>query len=377
MKKRVAIVTNIIPAYRKGFYDNVFAEKQNDYDITVFCQKDFPGNTIKSIHSRYAEHVHEIEYTGIFKGKLIWQWLPIIKLFRNYSVFIVDGNPRHLSQALLSTIFRLLGKKVVIWSVAHSWRDHSFSKKIRLLWWKLFDNFLMYTENDVVELNASGFKHKNIISINNGLNQREIVEVCKQWNAQKIEEWKKGNGIAGKKTILSCGRLLEGKYEVMVPALAELVKADSDIVWCVVGNGPAKGKLEKMVKEAGLEQNVKFVGALYEQTELAPWFLSALIFAHPTAIGLSILHAFGYGLPVVTHDNAKRHGSEFSVFENNITGKSYNYESTDDLVKVTLELLTDNKLLQTMKENVASIANEKYNAEIMKDRFFTILKSLA
>lgn len=377
MKKRVAIVTNIIPAYRQGFYDNVFAEKQSEYEITVFCQKDFPGNTIKSIHARYAEHVHEIEYTGFFKGGLIWQWLPMIKLFRKYSIFIVDGNPRHLSQAIMSTVFRLLGKKVVIWSVAHSWRDHSFSKKVRLLWWKMFDNFLMYTENDIKELNALGFKHKNKISINNGLNQKEILDVCAQWNAQKIEDWKKTNGIADKKIILSCGRLLEGKYEVMVPALKELVKADPSIVWCVVGDGPARSKLEKLIEEQELGHNAKFVGALYQQTELAPWFLSAQLFAHPTAIGLSILHAFGYGLPVVTHDNAKRHGSEFSVFENNITGKSYAYESNEDLVKVVLETLADEKKLKEMKENVALIANEKYNSEIMKDRFFTILKSLA
>ena len=40
------------------------------------------------------------------------------------------------------------------------------------------------------------------------------------------------------------------------------------------------------------------LGSIYDEIELAPWFLTADAFVYPENIGLSILHAFGYGLPV-------------------------------------------------------------------------------
>jgi glycosyltransferase involved in cell wall biosynthesis len=102
---------------------------------------------------------------------------------------------------------------------------------------------------------------------------------------------------------------------------------------------------------------------------LAPWFLSSSFFVYPTAIGLSLMHAYGYGLPVITHDNIHAHGPEFSVFENHKTGILYKQNDSQDLLNKISLLLDNIQLKDEIKKNVLSIVNEKYNTKIMSDNF--------
>lgn len=107
---KVAVLTNIIPTYRKDFYDRVF--NNESHDVTVFCQRDVPGSNLKSISELYGNKVHFVDYWAPFKNdSLVFHFLPIFTLWKNYDVLVVDGNVRHVSQALLSTLFRLFGKK--------------------------------------------------------------------------------------------------------------------------------------------------------------------------------------------------------------------------------------------------------------------------
>jgi len=59
------------------------------------------------------------------------------------------------------------------------------------------------------------------------------------------------------------------------------------------------------------------------ESDLAPWFLSSELFIHPGAIGLSLLHSFGYGLTVITHDNKMLHNPEYAIFEPELTGRNF------------------------------------------------------
>ena len=62
--------------------------------------------------------------------------------------------------------------------------------------------------------------------------------------------------------------------------------------------------------------SIRWLGALYEQEVMAPWFLSAKVFVYPGYIGLSIMHAMGYGLPVITHDNMDNQSPEVAALRN-------------------------------------------------------------
>lgn len=373
---RIAIITNIIPTYREHFYDIIF--NNDDYDIEVFCQSNIAGTNIKSSHEKYKNKIHILKSYSPFKNeRLVWQFLPAVKLFKDFDILVVDGNLRHLSQAILSTIFKLLGKKIIVWSNVYTFGGNKEKQKIRLAWWKMFDNFLMYTEKDSAILKEIGFKNKNIISINNGLNQNTIDELSQKWDHKLLLDFKIKNQIASDNIIISSGRFNEVNNHIIALKAIEIVKQSfPDILWIVIGDGSEKEKLEKEVKSSVLADNVRFLGEVYDEEKKSPWFLISKAFLHPGPIGLSIFNAYGYSLPVITHDNQTNHGPEFFLFEENETGFLFIENDEDDLTRKIIFALKNIETLEYMKKNTYNIARNKNNTDIMSKQFLKMISSI-
>jgi glycosyltransferase involved in cell wall biosynthesis len=77
---------------------------------------------------------------------------------------------------------------------------------------------------------------------------------------------------------------------------------------------------------------------------LAPWMLSASIFAYATNIGLSIMHAFGYGLPLVSSDDLRAQGPEVEALRAGENCLLYRALDANDFAAKCQKLLTDHKL---------------------------------
>ena len=82
-------------------------------------------------------------------------------------------------------------------------------------------------------------------------------------------------------------------------------------------------------------------GAIYDDMDLAPYLMSAAVFAFPRAMGLSAMHAFGYGLPVVTCDDAATHGPEFEALRDGENARLYRPGDAADFARCMLECLDD------------------------------------
>lgn len=372
---RIAILTNIIPTYREDFYDRIFSQKESH--IHVFCQANLPGNNIKSIHRKYNNKITLIPYFAPFKNeKLILQWYPWFHIFRNYDIIVVDGNLRHLFLAIFSTICKFFGKKVIIWSNVYSAGGNSFLQRMRIFWWKYFTYFLMYTEKDKEILLQKHFKNKIIVSINNGLNQNLIEEAKMKWNNKELEKFKKENNIFSNNIIISSGRVNAVHQHIVALKALELVKSEiSDVLWVVIGSGNELQNLKDKSKELNLEDNIVFLGEVYDETIKAPWFLISKILIHPGYIGLSIFNSFGYGLPVITHNNINNHSPEFYLFQENKTGYLFLEGNHYDLSeKIKFALKSNNS--DEMKRYVLNIVKSKHNTEKMAVNFFTLIKNI-
>lgn len=370
---KVAIILDIMPSYREGFYDILF--EREDMEVTVYAQTKIPGMNLKTIHNRYPTHVKLVKFISAKREIIAWQFLPFYKLFTEYDVVVVHGNPRQISHFLLATFLRLFGKKVVLWAMAHSFRGFSPTENLRLFWYRIFKFIFVYTDAEVEFLRKNGFNKQYIVGMNNGLNQRKIDAAILEWNADRLEKWRKMNGLEDKVLLLSCARLdTKNKFELIIHALPTMVAKYPNLIWCVIGSGVEEKNLQTLVKEKGFVSHVRFVGEIYDETDLAPWFLSSELFIHPAAIGLSLMHAFGYGLPVVTHGNARLHNPEYAAFEPNLTGCNFHEGDIKDLSKTIINLLYDSDARIRMKGYVYKVAKEKYNVDIMVERFVQIVQ---
>jgi glycosyltransferase involved in cell wall biosynthesis len=376
MKLKIAIVKSVIPGYRQGFYDGIFADE--DFRVTVFCQERIPGFNLKYIHARYPDNVHLVKYWTANREKISWQFIPWIRIFRDFDVVFVEGNPRNITHLLLSTLLRITGKKVVLWTMAHSFDANPVTENIRLFWSRMFKFLFVYNDAEVTFLRNKGFRKQVIVGMNNGLNQRKIEAAIAQWPPEVLQQWVTSQCLNGRRILLSCSRLdPKNKYYQLVEALPAIVEQYPDILWCIIGKGMDEANIRELVDKKGLSGHTLFVGELYDEEKLAPWFLSAEMLVHPAGIGLTILHAFGYGLPVITHGRAEFHGPEYAAFAEGATG--YNFEQNDvaDLSSKVVKLLGEDAKRNEMKNTTLELARNVYNVDIMVKRFAEISKMAA
>jgi glycosyltransferase involved in cell wall biosynthesis len=367
-KLKIGITTNIITTYRKGFYDRLFSKP--DIDVTVYCQDHMPGMNLLSIHKQYPSNVKIIKFISAKKEKIVWQFLPWTEIITKYDVVFVSGNPRVLSDVVLGTLLRLMGKRVVLWTMAHSYRGNKLTESIRLLWSRIFQNIFVYTDKEVEYLKEKGFRNHYILGMNNGLDQKNIDSIVSKWTKEKITKWMELHDYQNKKIIISCARLeTKNNFGLVIEALPKIVQKIPNLLWFLIGGGDEEENLKKLASKLRVEKHIVFLGAIYEEEKLAPYFLSSLLFIHPAAIGLSLLHAFGYGIPVIVHDQIDLHGPEYAAFQNHITGKNFKFNDPDDLANVIITLLNNPNEINQMKRNVQKIAREQYNVDIMVDRF--------
>lgn len=102
--------------------------------------------------------------------------------------------------------------------------------------------------------------------------------------------------------ILAAGRLIPQKhFDTLIKAFAALPDKKSTLT--ILGRGPARDDLEKLVDELGLKKRVSLPGFMPNPTS---YFKKANCFAMPSdkeSFSLVIIEAFSFGLPVVATNN--------------------------------------------------------------------------
>ena len=364
---KIAIVTNVIPSYREEFYETLV--KEYETDLTIYCQTSIPGMSLLPVHDRFRQNVHLVKHLTARNEKVGWQFLPLNRLFSNEIIFIY-GNPRVISNVIYSLLLRILNRKVVIWGQVHTAGSNHYLRKLRLLWWRCFRFLFVYTDHEKDWLIRNGFCHHLIQGMNNGLDQKKIDLARRKWDKQRLQKWQKKQKIGHIPLLLSCARLIpKNRFEECVALLRRMKDCGLNAVWALIGDGPERHYLDKLSSSLEVDNRILWLGAIYSEDELAPWFLSADVFIHPSAIGLSLLHAMGYGLPVVTNNDTRSHMPEFASFVEGKTGLSYEPGDIQDFYSKTVNLLADRDKRNSMSNAAENIVRSSYNIDVMVNRF--------
>ncbi len=111
------------------------------------------------------------------------------------------------------------------------------------------------------------------------------------------------NNRNGKRTLICVGRLCPAKGQhILIESCAALGRKGMDFKLVLVGDGPDRKSLEKLVIKLGIEQFVTFTGAL-GQEEVQKRYKEADIFVLPSfaeGIPVVLMEAMAMGLPVVS-----------------------------------------------------------------------------
>jgi glycosyltransferase involved in cell wall biosynthesis len=132
-----------------------------------------------------------------------------------------------------------------------------------------------------------------------------------------------------------------------------------------------------MSDKLGIADRVHWHGALFDEMKISKIMLSSHAFIYTGSVGLSLIHGFNYGLPAIVHSNEKYHMPEFSAFEDNVNGMSFEKNKLEDLSLIINKIYAlDNESYLSMSNNAIKTVKNSYNTEDMLLRFSNMIEDM-
>ncbi|MDP3764364.1 MAG: glycosyltransferase family 4 protein [bacterium] len=175
------------------------------------------------------------------------------------------------------------------------------------------------------------------------------------------------------KIIITTSRLVyKNGVDILIRACAQLPITNYQLL--IVGDGPDRSNLEKLTKDLGIVDQVKFVG--HVDPDLIPKYLyQADLFVRPSrseGLGNSFLEAMAAGLPVIGTEV----GGIPDFLINNVNGLFCQVDDPDDLSKKITTILNDAELSHELSENGRKTVEENYSWENISVRMKQIMEKM-
>jgi len=389
---KVLIQQPVLPRYRASFFRRLGEMK--DLDLTVLYSPSIPGfpGSVDDAADEFGKQ--PVECRTVLGNRFFRQDVDSVKNhMADFNVVILNSNPRFLSNFSLCRFARRQQCSLVSWNHAVSSTSGKLSSFLRL--WHTrgqFSHHLVYTDCEVDKLVSRGFDESRITPLNNTIDTTEVTDAILKYCPELAPDDPvaaimhlrenlpestcsvlKQRGLEPGNFFLFCSRLTpKARLEQLFEACSRLT---SKIKVAIVGDGESMCDLGEKCRSLGVEDRIVFVGKIEEQEKLAPYFLGAKAMVYPGPIGLSLNHAFAFGLPVVTHSDASDHGPEFFFLRRDQNGFVFLQNDIDDLARVLEELTT--KDLNSTSRNSLETVYTKYTFEGMVSRFASTMRLVA
>jgi glycosyltransferase involved in cell wall biosynthesis len=319
-------------------------------------------------------------FKGIVKfipliAPLYWQKGSVQLIFKScYTNYIIDGEAYNLSNWFILLLGKLLGKKVYTWQ--HGWygRESFLKKIIKKLQAKLAYHIFLYGDYARGIMLKENIPARKMSCIYNSLDYDAQLPIRQKLdfknNHKNIYLSHFGNTNP---TLIFLGRLTKRKQ---LDLLIEVVNKLNNEKKCpvnliLVGKGETEEKLKTLAKKHNLTDKIWFYGECYDEETNARLLYDADICVSPGDVGLTAIHSFMFGCPVITHQQFQNQVPEFEIIEPDISGKFFEKNSLSDMAKKIQEFLdyaTHNRenIKQACYHRVDEYYNPNYQIELLE-----------
>jgi len=301
---------------------------------------------------------------------LVWdpsQWAEATKRRADVVVFTWNRNYLSLIPSILRA--RMSGVGVVLWGHGRSIGQTTLRRRLRSWVARLADTVVCYGTRGASENIEQGVQRDVIFVAPNSLDERPAIQQANSLLAgrARLAEFQRRMGIDGSRLILFVSRLQRGnRLDLLCDALPLVAAAIPNVRVVIIGAGDEeRERLQRLSIARGVASRVRFIGPIYGESDLAPWFLSADVMCYPENVGLSALHAFAYGLPIVCCDDLDRHNPEAEAVVDGVSGRLFKQGSALDLARVLREVLEDESERRRLCRGARQMIDDRYNVANM------------
>lgn len=375
---RLAFVTNIVPPYRRSFYeklDRVFGENWvliRGVSEHEDGRPDFKGalGVPERIVSNRAWRVGP--YT------IRWQ-AGAIKAVRQFApdILVALGIPGNLTTWLICVWARLRGVRVVVW--ACGWdpqlpgsRASRFKAVFARVFFELADRCLLYSTKGLEHIQSLGVPASRLHVCYNGI-ELDALRMEEETVRRRADSLRHEQGIGAGRVLLYVGGMLaEKRVDLLLKAFSLVSKECPDRHLWLVGDGPTRSSMEQLARDLGL-RNVRFFGRVIEGVD--QFFAAADAFVLPGIGGLAINQAMFWGVPCIV---SQADGTEDDLVVNNVTGQRFlpgDASSLGQAIERSLSL-TPTELNQ-MRIAARNLIETRSNVDQMVSTFTSTLRELS
>ena len=328
---RLFVLQPTIQDYRVGLY-NALSRKREliliGEDRTVSRKLD---PSISFIHLKNLT----LPRVGIF-----WQRpLKVLSSLRRADVLLMNSNPRTLSNFLALWVARSKGARVVFWNHGRTGGSPGWRSWLRYRWERMADRNLLYYDTETPFAESMGLPRDRLFAAGNTIDTEAITEAKAHWTPECLQLFRKNESLENRQLVIFMGRdTPKANLPLLVQAFKEAHLQRPSLLLVVIGVEPTECA-RYFDQTSGLKAHVRCPGPLYKEEELAPWFLSSSLFCYPGSVGLSLVHAFAYGLPALIHDQMDLHMPEAGLMEPGRTGLTFMPDSVQGAVLGICELI--------------------------------------
>lgn len=364
---KVRVVQPVIPRYREPFFRMLAARP--GIELEVWADLGGQGSLTNAPDSGAYRRVQAPCRTW---GPIVWQPALMRAVDGGADVVVTHWNARyvHLLPAIRRAHRRGVG--VALWGHGIGKRESAWKRRLRERCGRAADAVILYTPGVAAELLASGFDPKRVFVAPNSLDLEPIDRAAAAWTDARVRESLASTGLRPGRVIVFISRLEPDKrVDLLIAAFREIAGRHPDLGLVILGDGPERPALEELARASGLVDRIRFEGAVHDEDRIAPWMRAALCMAYPGPIGLSLLHAFAYGVPVITHADRQGHGPEIEALVEGTNGMLVRRDDPKAMASAIESLATDPALRDRWAAGAAATLRGPagWNLEAMVDGF--------
>ncbi len=286
--ERVVILQDAIMPYRRPFYDALAAY----YDVCVIHS----GLPSVTPGSRYRERIVPERRIGPFPIQAVHA---AIGAEEPLKAVVTIFDVRRVATVWAG--LRARAGRRLLWG--HRYSHRRAVNRLRDLMMNRFDGVIQYGDEDTAQMIAHGIAPDRIFLAPNTIavtNHEDCTTDTKH-------------------SLLFVGRLQERKrIDELLRAFAAIRdRLPSHVKLELVGDGALRTDLEALAATLEIADRTVFHGRIDDPQVLKRIFAAAYAYVSPDNVGLGVLHAFAYGVPVITsvergaRISGFRHGPEF------------------------------------------------------------------
>jgi phosphatidylinositol alpha-1,6-mannosyltransferase len=188
------------------------------------------------------------------------------------------------------------------------------------------------------------------------------------------------HGLGDRPVVVCVSRLVARKgQDMLIRSLPLIHRRVPDTAVLIVGDGPQRGDLEKLVDKLGLRRDVVFTGRK-AWVDTPEYFAAGDVFCMPTrtrragfeieGLGIVYLEASACGLPVVAGDS----GGAPDAVQDGVTGYVVNGRAAAEIAERVSALLLDRELAREMGEWGRRWVEQRWRWDDLADELVALLR---